>query len=736
MTRFRYVFPFFKPCLLSLCSIAILYYPALVYGDNTIYYVSSTAGDDSNDGLSRLTPLKTVSKVNTLCLGPGDQVLFKCGDTWQGDMLVLTDSGSPSNPIAIGSDPVGCQEKPILSGSRPISGWTIHSGSIYKANLSAGNNSGKFGYGINQLFRNGKRLILGRWPNINANNDGGYSTVDGHNAAQKQIIDNELPPLDWTGAALHLKGMRWYIMNRLVTATSGTTLNLNENVICHTADCVGWGYFLNNHLNSLDQEGEWYYNEATHVVYLYTATPPGDNEVEGSAIQTGSGDYLGGIILGRNLHEKISDVTIKNLDIRNWFAAGITTAINFEFAEPEHITIQSNKISNVDETGIRLATWIWNVGSSSGWRGGKNLNVSYNVIDGANHFGIDSYASSSLFQGNTITNIGMIPNLNKSGMGCGFSGTNCTEHGAGMRINVDQTAFSGNGNTVRNNRVDRTAMQGIDIFGPNNAIINNYISYPCYAKGDCGGIRTYGGPDFSSTKASNISIIGNIITDTIGNTDGNQTPFDPLFGFGLYIDNWSNNLTITDNTILNSTASGLLVQNSRATLARNTLHNNGTGVSYYGQISLVGSGRSSVSDCIMYAIGSNQSTLRTADLANLTSSDRNYFFNPYRPDNIRYDPGWQNFTLAQWQAYTGMDHGSQKNWFSLSQGSNRKSKVFLNTNNTGKNISLGGCSYFDLDGKDVSGNLYLPPYSSKILIKNKGCSVSPVFLLLLKSDQP
>jgi hypothetical protein len=721
--------------LFSLYLLICLFQATPLFADNTTYYVSMSDGSDGYNGITQVTPFMTVAKVNTLKLSSGDRVLFKCGDTWQDDMLVLTDSGSKTNPILISSYPTGCTARPILSGSRPISGWVHYNGSIYRADLSTGNNGGKFNHGINQLFRNGQRLLLGRWPNINAN-DGGYSTVDGHNGAQAQIIDNELPPLNWDGSAIHLKGMRWYMMNRLVTETSGTTLSLNENVICHTTDCVGWGYFLNNHLNALDQEGEWYYDEETKYVYLYSATLPGTNEVEGSSIQTGSGNYLGGIILGNNLYEKISDVTIKNLDIRNWFASGITTAINFEFAEPERITIQGNIITNVDEAGIRLATWIWNAGSSSGWRGGKTLNISYNTIHGANHYGIDSYSSSSLFIGNNIQNIGMIANLNKSGMGCGFSGTNCTENGAGIRINVDKSAFSGNGNTVKNNRIDRVAMQGIDIFGPNNAIINNHISYACYAKGDCGGIRTYGGPDFASTKAENISIIGNIITDTIGNTDGNQSSFDPLFGFGLYIDNWSDDLTITDNTILNSTASGLLLQNSNARLERNTLYNNGTGVSYYGQISISGSGRSSISHCTMYAIGPNQSTLRTADFSNLTSSNSNLFFNPYRADNIRFDPGWQNFTLAQWQASSGMDHGSRKNWFSLTPGNFPKSKVFLNTSSSWQNITLGSRSYFDLVGNGVSGNLYLPPYSSKILIKDKGGAVSPYLMLLLKPATP
>ena len=47
------------------------------------YYVSSSAGDDANDGLSETVPLRTVENVNGLDLQPGDRVLFRCGDVWR-----------------------------------------------------------------------------------------------------------------------------------------------------------------------------------------------------------------------------------------------------------------------------------------------------------------------------------------------------------------------------------------------------------------------------------------------------------------------------------------------------------------------------------------------------------------------------------------------------------------------------------------------------------------------------
>src|SRR5512145_323789 len=68
------------------------------------YYVS-TSGKDVNDGLSELKPLQTVAKVNGLDLQPGDRVLFKCGDTWHAEQLVISQSGSESAAIIFGSYP-------------------------------------------------------------------------------------------------------------------------------------------------------------------------------------------------------------------------------------------------------------------------------------------------------------------------------------------------------------------------------------------------------------------------------------------------------------------------------------------------------------------------------------------------------------------------------------------------------------------------------------------------------
>jgi hypothetical protein len=201
---------------------------------NTTYYVSMSGGSDANDGLTTLTPFKTIAKVNALNLQPGDRVLFKCGDVWRGEMLRVEESGTAGSPITFSSYPANtCDDKPVISGAQPISGWSPSGTSnIYVATLSAVT----FPHGINQLFRNGQRLGIGRWPNITAP-DGGYSTIDAQPGGT-QFTDNQLPAVDWSGATAHIKGMRWYILNRTITGDSGNTLTVNANLDCW-GGCTG-----------------------------------------------------------------------------------------------------------------------------------------------------------------------------------------------------------------------------------------------------------------------------------------------------------------------------------------------------------------------------------------------------------------------------------------------------------------------------------------------------------------
>jgi len=85
----------------------------LGYVNAQVYYVSSSQGNDENDGLSIQSPFESIDKLNSMVFSPGDSIYFKSGDYWEG-MFWLKGSGSSTNPIVI--DVYGGNTKPIING--------------------------------------------------------------------------------------------------------------------------------------------------------------------------------------------------------------------------------------------------------------------------------------------------------------------------------------------------------------------------------------------------------------------------------------------------------------------------------------------------------------------------------------------------------------------------------------------------------------------------------------------
>ena len=83
------------------------------------YYVSSSTGNDNNAGTQAL-PWQTLNKVNGRAFSPGDIILFKKGDTWNGELRPST-AGTAANYISYGA---------YSTGINPI----IHATSNYALN--------------------------------------------------------------------------------------------------------------------------------------------------------------------------------------------------------------------------------------------------------------------------------------------------------------------------------------------------------------------------------------------------------------------------------------------------------------------------------------------------------------------------------------------------------------------------------------------------------------------------
>ena len=620
------------------------------------YYVSSSSGSDGNDGLSEEAPLATIGAVNELSLGPGDRVLFKCGDTWDLEQLNVTSSGAECQHIVYSSYPAPCPagQEPTLSGRRAISGFAQDSGNVWVADLSAGDNAGRFPRGINQLFRDASRLPMGKWPNPGelAN---GFSYIDTHDG--NVIEDDELPSEDWSGAVIRIRTVRWLLLNREVTSSSGSALTLGEYVDCYADDCGdpdpgdssqhGFGYQITSHRATLDQPGEWYYDADENRVYLVSDGTP--ENVSGSAVpswadeEEDSWDYDGAIRIGVDLEDHAHHVVIENLRVEGYFGSGIAYPINLEADEPYNLVIRCNAIQNVEARGVSLQTWVWDHPTLPEWYGGRNLVVKGNVVTGANYFGIQSYARSSVFEDNVVTDIGRLENLGRRGLGCGLTDDDCTENGDGIHLPVSDASINSYDLVFRHNQVARTAYCGFDIFGHDITVEQNLIEQACFTKADCGGIRTFGRE--GDSPCHDITLDHNIILSPVGNVDGGGMGYDTPMAFGLYIDNLSNAITSLTNTLIDAPSSGILYQNSNGTIEGNTLFDTATGGG------------------------------EPINAPDATATDNTEFSTASEPNG----------------------------------------EIFFNATSTAVNQTLAG-SYQDVDGASVSGSISIAPYESVILI--------------------
>jgi len=96
-------------------SLFLLLFAAPSFSQN--YYVSSSTGNDGNDGLTSQTAVKTLKKISGFPFLPGDSILLKRGDKWN-EKLKCQKSGSPGKPIMV--DAYGIGKKPRITGATTI----------------------------------------------------------------------------------------------------------------------------------------------------------------------------------------------------------------------------------------------------------------------------------------------------------------------------------------------------------------------------------------------------------------------------------------------------------------------------------------------------------------------------------------------------------------------------------------------------------------------------------------
>jgi hypothetical protein len=110
------------------------------------YYVSSSTGDDANNGTSTATPWKTLNKICVTTFTAGDSILLNRGDIFHGEISKGGQGfvGTEESSILISA--YGTGEKPLLYGDMSSSIWTQRAGYDSIWQTYAGYNLSSFGY--------------------------------------------------------------------------------------------------------------------------------------------------------------------------------------------------------------------------------------------------------------------------------------------------------------------------------------------------------------------------------------------------------------------------------------------------------------------------------------------------------------------------------------------------------------------------------------------------------------
>jgi parallel beta-helix repeat protein len=630
----------------------------------TVYYVS-TAGSDSNTGTSTDKPWKSLSKVNSFSFKPGDQILFKRGEQWSGTITVNQD-GASGSPITYGA--YGTGAKPKIYGSENITGWTQHSGNIYKASFSKN---------INQLFVNEARIRPARWPNS------GYANIDSKSSSVAFTSNALNSSINYKGAVWFGRTGVYHTEVRTITGQSSKTLTLDAAP--HAGLDANEGFILMNKLAFLDQAGEWFYDSSTKTVYLWT--PKGDSPAN-YTVMGSTHDY--------GLYSEHNYIKIEQIEFSHQAHTSIFTKTQ------THITIDNVNINNPDKFGV------YNTTSTKG-----AYIISNTKLTGANHQGTHIRMPGISITDSEFTEIALFENIGLSGNGTYYYGT--------------AVYAVGEGTVIRHNRIKNVGYNGIFFAEGNNKIEYNFIQNTNLIKSDGGGIYTTQ-PSYAKPTTGSV-VRYNIVINTLGSNAGMVYRH---FSDGIYIDESAAGVTVEYNTVYKSTDAGIKLHKVDGNIIRyNTVLDSRYGIQVLNQSGSTKTKVNnniiySTANGCMDKYEPRQLHIRVSNPN--AEIDNNTYRNPYESNGVFRGESYMSF--ADWKSKTGFDKNSKFNGTKLATG--EKEKLYYNDTKVDKTINLGTKVCKDIDGNRVTGSFVLKPFTSRILVETTSETVvqnqSPVIV--------
>lgn len=612
-------------------SIKKLFLFILILGDiqniyATDYYFSSVSGDDNRTSIEAQnpgTPWKSINKLNAFAsnLRGNDRVLFKSGESFYGTIKIAK-SGVGGAPIVFTS--FGSGNKPLITSQIQITNLSPIGNGIYQVDLSAYNLAR-----VQIVLLNNQIQEIGRFPNTGESN-GGYlkiASVQSNNSFNSQSGN----PYSGLGGEVVIRKNNWIIDRHKISNISGSSISFHDNE-SHYPPQAGFGYFLENHISLLDLPGEWAYDPSNKkfsinltgydVSSVNISISTLDNLVVNNPYTTN--------IKFSNLHFKGSNGSLLNI------------------SRSENITIENSTFEFAGENAIDISDV-------------KGLVIQNNQILSSLNNGINiKYgAPGAIIKNNTI---------DKSMV---FQGMAKSSDLAGIGIYL---ASDSDNSLIQLNRITSVGFNAIHFGGNYTKVLNNYIDNFCKFKQDGGGIYT-NSDGFRDRNNTGREISGNIVLNGKGTKNGTMEEVN--MAEGIYIDDNSSGVKISENTVAFMSGKGIFLHNSFNIQILNNL--------FYRSHSQIQMTHDFIGDPIrnitvngnIFSSVEKLDNIFTVysvldDIGSLGSIDSNYFLDPFGIDFFIHtkssaDPALGiKRNLGSWKNSFGYDVNSIKPVFDLS----------------------------------------------------------------------
>jgi hypothetical protein len=425
--------------------------------------------------------------------------------------------------------------KPILVGARPVTGFTSYRGLILKADVGS---LGIRNY-FRQLFFDGKRQPLARYPNFDPDNPygGGWAYADGklipmledHAAEPKNELHfKKRDARSWSrpqeGEVFVFPRYNWW--NNIVSIKA---VDQNQRVITLAQDASysirpNDRYYVQNLFEELDAPGEWYLDKHDQMLYFW---PP--STLEGKMV------YVPIVRTILKFNPGAAHITFRGFTLQ--YCEGTAVELN----GASDCLIAGNTIRNVGDYN----------GDGVDLNGGNDNGIVGNDINFTGSRGI------SISGGDFHT----------LAAGGNYADNNYIHHTGVFYKQGSGITLAGVGNRASHNLIHDEPRYGIDFSGNDHIIEFNHIRHVCIETSDTSAINSW---NVSWTRRGTV-IRYNYLHDILGYGQEDGRWASPHYAWGIYLDDMTCGTSVFGNIVARAPFGGVHIHSGRDNIIENNI---------------------------------------------------------------------------------------------------------------------------------------------------------------------